>query len=66
MSDPKSKTRYPLLPIGIGAGVAIGVAIGSAFDNLGLGIAIGVALGVAFGMSRRVVTTEHDEPRVGR
>ena len=58
MSEPKSTTRYPLLPVGIGAGVAIGVAIGSAFDNLGLGIAIGIALGVAFGMSRRVVTIE--------
>jgi len=61
MSDLKSTTRYPLLPVGIGAGVAIGVAIGSAFDNLGLGIAIGIALGVAFGMSRRVVTTEQPD-----
>ncbi len=61
MSEPKSTTRYPLLPIGVGAGVAIGVAVGSAFDNLGLGIAIGVALGVAFGMSRRVVTTEQND-----
>jgi len=61
MSDPKPKTRYPLLPVGLGAGVAIGVAIGSAFDNLPLGVAIGVALGVVFGMSRRVVTREHDD-----
>ncbi len=61
MSEPKSKTRYPLLPIGIGAGVAIGVAIGSAFDNLGLGIAIGIVLGIAFGMSRRVVTIEQND-----
>jgi len=66
MSDPKSKTRYPLLPIGLGAGVAIGVAIGTAFDNLVLGVAIGVALGVLFGMSRRVVTTEHDDRRGDR
>jgi len=66
MSDPKSKTRYPLLPIGLGAGVAIGVAIGSAFDNLSLGVAIGVALGVVFGMSRRVVTTERDDRKEGR
>ena len=66
MSDPKPKTRYPLLPVGLGTGVAIGVAIGSAFDDLALGVAIGVALGVVFGMSRRVVTREHDDRKGGR
>jgi hypothetical protein len=61
MSGQKPKFRYPLLPIGIGAGVAIGVAMGSAFDNVSIGVAIGVALGVVFGMSRRVVTTEQND-----
>ncbi len=66
MSEPRSKTRYPLLPIGIGAGVAIGVAIGSALDSVSLGVAIGIALGVAFGLSRRVVTIETADDKAKR
>lgn len=66
MSEPQTKTRYPLLPIGIGAGVAIGVAIGSALDSVSLGVAIGVALGVAFGLSRRVVTIETTDDKAKR
>lgn len=42
MSNANRKVRYPLLPVGLGAGVAIGVAIG-------------VALGVVFAMRGRVV-----------
>lgn len=61
MHDSTPKTRYPLLPIGLGAGVVIGVAIGSAFDNVAVGVAIGVALGVVIGMSRRVVTSDRDD-----
>jgi|GEM_PF-943713 len=66
MSEPKTRTRYPLLPVGIGAGVAIGVAIGSALDNVSLGVAIGIAIGVAFGLSRRVVTIETPDDKAKR
>jgi len=66
MSEPRSRTRYPLLPIGIGAGVAIGVAIGAALENVSVGVAIGVALGVAFGLSRRVVTIEKPDDEATR
>ncbi|TDK33416.1 hypothetical protein [Luteimonas terrae] len=66
MSESQSRTRYPLLPIGISAGVAIGVAIGSALGSVSLGVAIGVALGVAFGLSRRVVTIEAPNDKATR
>ncbi|MBD9469509.1 hypothetical protein [Pseudoxanthomonas sp. PXM01] len=60
MADNDKRPKYPMLPVGIGAGVAIGIAIGTAMDNLGAGIAIGLGLGVAFAVSSGAVSRDDD------